>query len=285
MRWQDRAYPGIVRLLAGVDGHDVGSAVAGRAFSRPPDFAAWRAVIDVLPEWRRHGVGGALYTAISGPARRAGRTGFVMPLRETSADGIAFLSHRGFVEVERMASVRLELAGLATPEVAPPPGVSITNLAARPDLAPAVHAVATTCWADIPAMDDPPEAGPYDEWVERELRSPYARLDAYFVALADDDVVGFADLYFEHGRPLVASHGMTGVARAWRGRGIARALKRATVAWAIGAGLEALEASNDLANAPMRAINARMGYRPLPDQITMRGPLAPPPARRARRGA
>jgi RimJ/RimL family protein N-acetyltransferase len=67
---------------------------------------------------------------------------------------------------------------------------------------------------------------------------------------------------------------MTAVARDWRGRGIATTLKRATIAWAAGNGLEALESANDVDNAPMRAVNQRLGYRPLPDEVYVRGPVA-----------
>ena len=35
------------------------------------------------------------------------------------------------------------------------------------------------------------------------------------------------------------------------------------------------DTGNDVANGPMRAINARLGYEPLPDEISMRGPLHP----------
>jgi RimJ/RimL family protein N-acetyltransferase len=66
---------------------------------------------------------------------------------------------------------------------------------------------------------------------------------------------------------------MTAVARDWRGRGVAMALKRATIAWAVARGLEALETANDTDNAPMRAVNQRLGYRPLPDEIYFRGPI------------
>ena len=66
---------------------------------------------------------------------------------------------------------------------------------------------------------------------------------------------------------------MTAVLRAYRGRGIARELKHATIAWAIENGLTALETGNDEANAPMRAVNARLGYEPMPDEVLMRGPL------------
>lgn len=75
----------------------------------------------------------------------------------------------------------------------------------------------------------------------------------------------------EHSRK--AWHDMTAVLRAWRGRGLATALKRATIGWAIDNGLEVLITGNDVDNVAMRAVNARLGYQPTPDLLTMRGPL------------
>jgi RimJ/RimL family protein N-acetyltransferase len=66
---------------------------------------------------------------------------------------------------------------------------------------------------------------------------------------------------------------MTAVLRRWRGRGLASALKGATIAWAIDNAFDALITGNDVDNAPMRAVNARLGYRPTPGLPTMRGPL------------
>ena len=66
---------------------------------------------------------------------------------------------------------------------------------------------------------------------------------------------------------------MTAVRRDWRGRGLATVLRRPTVAWAIDRGLTALVTGNDVDNASMRAVNARLGYVPLPDEVEMRGPL------------
>jgi RimJ/RimL family protein N-acetyltransferase len=66
---------------------------------------------------------------------------------------------------------------------------------------------------------------------------------------------------------------MTAVARDHRGRGIAGAMKRAIIRWAIADGIEVLEAGNDTDNAAMRAVNARLGYRPLPDNVILRGPV------------
>ena len=62
--------------------------------------------------------------------------------------------------------------------------------------------------------------------------------------------------------------------RAWRGCGIARALKRAEIAWAKSAGYERLSTTNELRNEPIRRLNERLGYRPVPGRIFLRGPLA-----------
>ena len=67
---------------------------------------------------------------------------------------------------------------------------------------------------------------------------------------------------------------MTGVKRAWRRRGIAAALKRAQIAWARERGYELLATQNEMRNEPMRKLNERLGYRPAPGRVVMRGPLA-----------
>ena len=67
---------------------------------------------------------------------------------------------------------------------------------------------------------------------------------------------------------------MTGVKRAWRGRGIAGALKRAQIAWAKEQGYERLATTNELRNEPIRRLNARLGYREAPGHIVVRRTLA-----------
>jgi mycothiol synthase len=275
MRWSDRTYPGSTRFLAELDGRAVGAATVGRVYVHPPDYPAWWGAIDVLPETRRQGIGERLLVAISSEARRAGKTALLIRCVEDRPDGVDFLAHRGFTEFERSKTVFLDIAGLAAPEIAPPPGIELSTLAARPDLVPAVHAVALATFDDIPGGDDPMAAGDLAEFRARDVdRAPIPK-DAFFVAIeaASDRVVGYASLFMLPGSTTRAYHDMTAVLREQRGRGIARALKAATIGWAIEHGLTTLETGNDEENAPMRALNARLGYRPQPDEITMRGPL------------
>ena len=69
---------------------------------------------------------------------------------------------------------------------------------------------------------------------------------------------------------------MTGVLRAYRGRGIAAALKRTQIAWAKQAGYEKLQTANEVRNEPIRRLNARHGYKLEPGLVTLRDTLAGP---------
>ena len=152
----------------------------------------------------------------------------------------------------------------------------MTTLAERPDLIEGVHAVAIEAFADIPGGDVQMEAGDLEEFRKRDVDRPSIPPAAFFIATDDATgrVVGYACLLLQppHLR-RVAWHDMTAVARDWRGRGLATALKRATIGWAIADGIDLLEAGNDTDNLAMRTVNARLGYVPSPDNLTLRGEL------------
>ncbi len=273
MHWADATYPGGVRLLAELGGVAVGASTVGRIYMYPPEFDGYWGTIDVLPDARRQGVGSALLVAVSAAAREAGKSHLHIPANERRPEGIAFLEHRGFTEYERSKAVRLELAGLTPSTPRPPDGVIITTLANRPDLVAGVHEVAVETFGDIPG-DEPMAAGDLAEFRARDVDRAAVPSWGFAVAIdAVDRVVGYASLILVPGDEGVAWHDMTAVCRSWRGRGLAAALKATTIAAAIEHGLTALESSNDVDNAPMRAVNASLGYRPLPDLLTMRGPL------------
>ena len=275
IHWSDAIYPGTTRLLAELDGRAVGVATVGRIYMFPPEFQALWASIGVLPEARRAGIGERLLREISDVARERGKTELYLRCADDRPDAIAFLAYRGFTELERSKMVRLELAGRHPPPVAPPSGIEFTTLAARPDLIEGVHAVALETFPDVPGGDEPMAVGDLAEFRARDVDRRGIPKEAFFVAVDTKSgvVVGYACLLMQAGSTTVAYHDMTAVLRAYRGRGIARELKHATIDWAIRNGLTALETGNDEANAPMRAVNVRLGYEPMPDEVVMRGPL------------
>jgi mycothiol synthase len=276
LRWSDRTYPGGARFVAEVDGRPVGVATVGRIYMQPPDFPAFWATVDVLRDARRQGIGTALLTAVSAEARAAGKRQLHIPAVESRPVGIEFLLHRGFTEYERAKAVELPLAGLTAPPIDLPPGVRLHTLAKRPDLVPGVHAVAAESFLDIPGGETPVAVGDLDEFRARDVDRHSIPKDGFFVATDEEtgQVVGYASLALIPGQAnRKAWHDMTAVLRSWRGRGLATALKRATIGWAIHNELDLLMTGNDVDNAAMRAVNARLGYRPTPDLLTMRGPL------------
>ena len=242
-----------------------------------PDYERWWLGLWVMPEARRRGVGTALFRVCSDAARVAGKTGFQTELSEAHIEGHP-LPRRARLRGGRADEGRPPgPPGVAAPDPAPPAGISLTTLAARPDLLPAVHRAAVEAFPDVPTGGEPLYAGTFDEFVARDVDRPDLPREGFVIAVDDatGDVAGYGNLILQAGSDTIALHDMTAVRPAWRGRGIATAIKRATIAWAIDNGLAALETGNDEHNAPMRAVNARLGYRPIPDFVGLQGPLAP----------
>ena len=151
-----------MRLLAEVDGRPVGSATVGRIYVFGPEHPALWAVIGVLPAARRAGIGQHLLGDVSAVAVSRGKTQLYLRCAADRPEGIEFLAHRGFTELERFKAVRLELADRAAPTITPPPGIELTTLAARPDLVEGVHAVALETFPDLPGGDEPMVVGDLD---------------------------------------------------------------------------------------------------------------------------
>ena len=275
--WQQANYPASgARFLARIDGRPVATAVTGRIWMHEADYERYWLGIWVLPDARNEGIGSALLEAASEVARDAGKRGFQTELSEAHESGHRFLARRGFVETERTKLVRLELKGRRADAPAPPEGIRIVTLADRPDLVASVHRVAIETFEDIPTADEPISVGTLAEFRARDVDRAGIPPDGFFVAVdeASGEAAGYASLLLVPGSPTEALNDMTAVRRAFRGRGVAQALKRATIEWAIDHGLDAIITGNDQANAPMRAINLRLGYLPLPDLVGLQGPLA-----------
>jgi len=229
------------------------------------------AMVRVLPEYRRRGVGEAMYSALSAHARSVGRRELFGRVREDDGGSMSAVQARGFRGIGRDFLVVLDLAKPSASPGPSPAGIEITNLAERPDLMRAAWEVEVESAPDIPT-EGGIEAWPFERWRSTVLDSPTALPEAAMVAVADGEVVGSA--FLSALSAGAAEHGLTAVRRAWRGRGIATALKRAQIEWARAAGYTELHTSNDETNFAMRGINARLGYDPAPVYVMVRGPLA-----------
>ena len=263
-----------VDLVARLDGKPAGSAIAAIMPSKP-DMAF--IVNTVLPPARGRGVGTALYQHAAGWAEERGVASLESRVAEGDDASLAFARRRGFAEISRQGRLVLELAGVEPPPVDPPDGITIVPYDDREDLDGGLYETARDSFPDIPGNEDW-VVPPFEHWRRHHLHGSTNRPDATFVALAGDDVVGYAKFGITEARPGTAMHQMTCVKRAWRGRGVASALKRAQIAWAKANGFDRLETENEERNAPMLRVNEKLGYRPAPGVIYVRRELARAPS-------
>jgi GNAT superfamily N-acetyltransferase len=224
--------------------------------------------VQVLPQWRRQGIGGTVWEWMRRRSRERGMTRFGSNVDQDQPDGRRFAERHGFTVDDVVRSVSLDLRTVADEDVALPEGIEVATYAERPDLARGMWHV------DMVAGHDIPQAMPtvdleFEQWCDAFVDRPGFLPEGVLAALDGDEVVGFAAISQDTGKPTRAWHNMTAVLPSHRGRGIALAMKRWQIQWARRAGLEELQTGNHEGNAPMRAINRKLGYRPLPDEYHM----------------
>jgi len=222
---------------------------------------------------RRRGAGTALYGALSEWAREKGIETMVAIVTDDDPESLAYAERRGFAEVRREKGVTLDPTAIEPPAVAPPEGIAIVSWAERPELARGIYEVSVEASPDVPGYEEE-EHEAFEAWLAHDMSGPGDSPEATFVALAGDEVIGYAKLSLSTARPTHAYHDLTAVRRAWRGRGVARSLKAAQIAWAKENGFEQLRTQNDERNEPIRRLNAEFGYAPAIGRIYLRGPLA-----------
>ena len=230
-------------------------------------------LLTVLAEARRRGVGTALYEAVSDWTRERRLDVLEAVVSDEDPESLAWAERRGFAEDRREKGVGLRLAEIEPPPVEPPEGIEIVSWAERPDLARGIYDVALEASPDIPGWEDEiPE--PFEDWLVNDMQGSGDKPEATFLALAGDEVVAYAKFSLTAAQPTTAHHDLTAVKRAWRGRGVARALKAAQINWAAENGYTELHTRNETRNVPIRRLNARFGYRPGIGRIYLVGPLA-----------
>lgn len=197
----------------------------------------------------------------------AGARAVLTYARRTETELLQLLHGRGYVDdaLERFLSLKLAPAeeNLRREHAAAlhrlrQVGVAITTLAADPDpdKLRKLHAVNAEASADVPSSIVRP--GLTFERFEAWLARPGVTPERIWIARAGEQIIGLSALsYPPHG---VVETDFTGVARAWRGRGIARALKVASLLKALELGVERVGTDNDSRNAPMLRLNEALGY-------------------------
>ncbi len=241
-------------LLAEEGPHVVATGCVARS-SQPGNRPV---AVAVLPERRRHGLGGELLDLCLAHARSLEAANAIGWIREDDADAVRFVEKHGFVVTDRVVSLALDL-GPGLPLPAPPEGIGITELG-EIHLEQA-YLVFVAGIADIPASEAA-HARPFDDWALQLLTHPLT-----LVALDGEQVVGYADLELRNALVGLLDNNLTTVRRSHRRRGIAEALKRTQIAWATEHGYRRIVTATHAANEPMRRLNEKLGYHALPAQL------------------
>lgn len=226
--------------------------------------------IHLPPAWRGRGARSQALRLLDAWAMQQRTAPRVRTSVDTSElDERAWWEQRGFAEKDRHVITELDLRAGSSARTPPPvEGIEFTTLAARPDLLRAAYDTSMEVRVDIPGDSSTPL--PFDEFVAVIDRGERPA-ESLLLALHADRVVGICTLVLASDRER-AHTGLTGVVRDWRGRGIAAALKARQVEWCRTAGLRSIRTANHDDNAPMRAVNARAGFRDVFEFATLERP-------------
>jgi len=259
--------PGDVRVIGKIDW-----AVAGCAAAIRSDLPGRTYMGNVvLPEYRRQGLGRALLVRVLAAARAHGSDILAAGVEEGDEAGERFAARFRLREVLREIEISRRV-GPDEQEPRAPVGIVLVELSARPDLLRETYALACEALPQMP-LHAPLEVPSYERWLDEDVTGPDVLRGATLVALDGERVVGFVSLLRRAADPNLAEHGLTSVAASHRNRGIATALKQAQIAWASRNGYRELMTSTQDANAPMRAVNDKLGYEPRPAWIRLEAPL------------
>jgi GNAT superfamily N-acetyltransferase len=272
------------RWLLEADGEVVGWAAVNHARHAFVADTYW-VDIGVVPEARRRGHGTALYETALAAVRARGATRLRSATKESMADGVEFLLHRGFTETKRDWESRLTLAGFdfsrfaGADERVAAEGIRITTLrdemARDGEAARKAYELMEDVHKDVPSTDEPTSVD-YETWAKDHLEGPNSMLEAFFVAIgADGRWLGVSNLHPSDQDKTFLWQGLTGVRREARGKGVAMALKLRTVRFAQARGVDHIKTWNDQRNRPMLRINEAMGFVKQPAWIAFQKDLAP----------
>ena len=216
----------------------------------------------VHPTRRKEGLGTSLWNEVEAHLRTLDAR-HVTTMGAESADSRGFMAARGFdvTFVDRTSG--LDPRTLPEP-TAPPVGVELRRFAEIDDPR-VVFELDAEAVRDIPT-DQPWDAIRFDEWIERTWRYPNTDQDASLVAFVDGEPAGFTILLIDTEKHLAAS-AMTGVSPRFRGRGLSELLKRHALACATAKGVTMALTDNDESNAPMLAVNDKLGYEPVATRL------------------
>ncbi len=230
---------------------------------------------DLMPAQRTPARLDALFAAMEERSRADGTKTFTTWSWEDDALRVGVLTKRGYHEERRqrfweldLVAERGKLEAMAAESRAKMRDQKIRLLTVDRDTDPEkwkkLWRMTEEAVRDIPRTVPFRETS-FDDFM-KWMRSPGLGEDRIWIARDGDALLGVSMLSYPPKRGVVSTD-WTGVARAGRGRGVARAVKCETVMQAIALGVDRIRTDNDFKNTPILHINETMGYQRRPDGI------------------
>ena len=262
------------RILALHDGMIVGNIGLSIRREETEDYAAFAPFVTVwggvLPSWRRQGVATALLHSLLAFMEQHGKA--TATFHAQSSEGHAFLTAFGAMRKQLEVENRLDFAGLDWTELtrweaAAAPGLKWEVHAGRVPLERLAALIPsfTSLIADAPTgdVDRPPSRYNLKGYVAGYEEADRSGGEHLLVRLLDgSDVAGMCEGWWDARFPDRVSQYLTAVARPWRGRGLAKALKARmfSLVRERQPGVAMMSTYNAVSNAPMLSINMRLGF-------------------------
>ncbi|MEU5593580.1 GNAT family N-acetyltransferase [Streptomyces sp. NPDC020298] len=243
-------------LVAEEDGEIIGTAQVGIVHDSPEPGVGYVNVY-THPGRTRRGAGSLLVRAAEEHlAERGAKKLFAWVLDEPGSR--AFAERHGYRPSRSAHFLRLDLAhGTLPPHTELPPGVELRTGADFADDPRPLFELDAETMSDEPS-DIAYEFTDYEAWLEETWHHPLISRELTSVAVIDGRPAAFSVARTDGGTRYGTV--MTGTARAFRGRGLAKLAKNDSLHRARAAGLSEAFTGNDAGNGPMLAINKWFGY-------------------------
>lgn len=256
----------VQRRLVSVDKKDAVTGYAGcvhEADAPSGQFIAW---VIVDPELHGMGIGSALWDALLIELKALGTTRLTGDVFDDDSKSLAFAMRQGFTIDQHIFNFELDLTTFDEtpflPDIAAleSQGIRFCALADFPDTPETRHKLYDlniSYVLDHANMRPPWTFQGFEEFV---IKAPWFNREGQLLAVDGDQWVGMApvSIFLE---THMAYNLHTGVLPAYRGRKIATSLKVLAARYARRYGAKQIIDDSNLHNAPILAINRKMGYR------------------------
>jgi GNAT superfamily N-acetyltransferase len=243
-------------LVAEEDGEIIGVARVGIAHDSPEPGQGFVNVY-VHPQRTRRGAGTLLARTAEEHLAMVGAVKLFAWVLDEPANR-AFAERHGYRASRSAHFLRLDLAhGTLPPLPDLPPGVELRTAADFADDPRPLFALDAETSSDEPS-DVATEFTDYEAWLDETWRHPTFSPELTSVVLVDGHPAAFSAARTDGATRYGSA--MTGTARAFRGRGLAKLAKNASLHRARAAGCTEAFTGNDTGNGPMLAINQWFGY-------------------------